>query len=229
MESIPLVELRNKASRITAILSQTYGYPTWREHHPPVDELVLTILSQSTSDTNSFAAFDRLKQRFTSWEEVMAATPEQITETIRSAGLANQKGPRIRDALRFVKDHCGELSLDHLKELSPLKAKEWLRQINGVGYKTASIILLFSLGMPAYPVDTHVHRVMRRLGVVPPGMNADKTHFLLEEIIPPEDYYASHLQVIQHGREVCLARHPRCDRCPLRVECPYPDRRRDDS
>lgn len=220
--------LREKYERIAAILQDTYGHPEWRPHHPPVDELVLTILSQATSDANSFGAFHSLKERYATWQEVMGAPVEAVKEAIHSAGLSNQKAPRIQAALHFVFDQVGDLSLEHLRELTPLEAKEWLKQINGVGYKTASIILLFALGMPAYPVDTHVHRVTKRLGLVPEKMNADKAHFLLEEIVPVSEYYASHLQFIQHGREVCHARNPRCEGCPLRGECLfYRDRLRD--
>jgi endonuclease-3 len=213
--------LKNKQQRIAARLAEQYGYPTWRQHLPPVDELVSTILSQSTSDTNRDRGFDALKARYPSWEAVRDAPNAEVIETIRPAGLANQKGPRIQAALRTLTEKAGRITLDHLDDMSIDDAKAWLTSINGVGPKTAAIILCFAFGRPAFPVDTHVHRVTGRLGLIGPKVTAEQAHPILEEIVPPEDYYAFHLQVIQHGREICHARSPECVRCVLQTECDY--------
>ena len=212
---------RRQYSRIAEILEDTYGYPTWRQPQPPVDELVSTILSQNTSDTNRDMAFDSLTRRYDSWEAVRDAPPEDVILAIRSAGLANQKGPRIQAALRTITAARGEITLDFLTEMSVDEAKAWLTQIKGIGPKTAAIILLFAFHKPAFPVDTHVHRVSKRLGLIDAKTSAEDAHVELEAIIPPDDYYAAHLNIIRHGREICHARRPACERCPLTVYCEY--------
>lgn len=216
-----LSTLKAKYHRIAAILKEMYGYPQWREHLPPVDELVSTILSQNTSDTNRDVAFNRLKERFDSWEDVRDANPEAVVEAIRPAGLANQKAPRIQNALQHLTETQGRITLEHLRDMPIDEAKDWLTAIHGIGPKTAAIILLFSMNKPAFPVDTHVHRVTGRLGLIGPKTSAEKAHDELEKIVPPEDFYPFHLQVIQHGREVCHARNPKCEICPLQQECVY--------
>lgn len=202
-------------------LLDVYGQPQWRPHLDPISELVSTILSQNTSDVNRDRAFDRLRTRFATWEMVREAPEEAIEEAIRPAGLARLKAPRIKQALEYITREQGELSLDFLEDLPVEEAKEWLTQIKGIGPKTAAIILLFSLGMPAFPVDTHVHRVTRRLGLIGPKVSAEKAHRLLEDLLPEDTYYAFHLNVIRHGREICHARNPKCEICPLRNRCDY--------
>jgi endonuclease-3 len=213
--------MRKLYDRIAALLEDAYGYPTWRQHLPPVDELVSTILSQSTSDSNRDMAFDSLRSRFLSWEAVRDAAPEDVIETIRSAGLANQKGPRIQSALSFLTETQGEITLDFLGGMDVDAAKEWLMQIKGIGPKTAAIILLFAFNRPAFPVDTHVHRVTQRLGLIQPKTDAERAHVELEAIIPPAEYYPAHLNIIRHGRQICHARNPRCEACPLTACCDY--------
>jgi endonuclease-3 len=213
--------LEEKYKRIAALLREEYGYPEWRQHHPPVEELVSTILSQNTSDTNRDRALDSLMTRFPTWEEVRDAEPEAVIEAIRSAGLANQKGPRIQGALRYLTETQGRITLDHLIDMPIEEAKAWLTDIHGIGPKTAAIILLFAMNKPAFPVDTHVHRVTRRLGLIGQKTSAEKAHEEMEQIVPPEDFYAFHLQVIQHGRTVCHARAPKCGICVVQDECDY--------
>jgi endonuclease-3 len=213
--------LRDKYEAIHLQLVETYGEPTWRPHLPPVDELVNTILSQSTSDTNRDYAFAALRERFPDWESVIAAPEEEVREAIRPAGLANQKAPRIQKALREILHHQGELSLEFLREMPLEAAEKWLTDIKGVGPKTAAIVLLFAFGRPAFPVDTHVHRVTRRLGLIGPKVSAEKAHNLLREIGQPETFYAFHLNIIRHGRQVCHARNPKCSVCPLSELCLY--------
>lgn len=213
-----------KYDRVFEKLQEHYGRPQWRQHLEPVDELVSTILSQSTSDTNRDKGFHALKERYPDWESVMNAPTDEVIETIRSSGLANQKGPRIQGALRFVKEQQGSITLDFLEELPLPEAKDWLTQIKGVGPKTAAIILLFAFGRPAFPVDTHVFRVSGRLGLIEPGTSANKAHDVLEEIGDPDTFYAMHLNLISHGREICVARTPKCEICFLQEECDaYPD------
>lgn len=214
--------LRRKQYRqIAELLEDLYGYPRWRQHLPPVDELVSTILSQNTSDTNRDMAFESLRKGFPTWEAVRDAPVDDVIEAIRSAGLANQKGPRIQDALQYVTETQGEISLDFLADLEVDEAKEWLTQIKGIGPKTAAIILLFAFNKPAFPVDTHVHRVTKRLGLIDPKTSAERAHVELEAIIPPEDYYPAHLNIIRHGRQICHARRPNCEECPLTDYCDY--------
>jgi endonuclease-3 len=186
-----------------------------------VDALIATILSQATSDVNSSRAFQALKRKFPDWESVMDVPPEQVVQAIRSAGLANQKGPRIQAALGHIYQERGELSLDFLAKLPLQEARAWLTKIVGVGPKTAAIILLFVFGRPAFPVDTHVHRVASRLGLIGPRVSAEKAHDILEAIGEPATFYPMHINLIRHGREICLARIPHCALCPLKDYCAY--------
>ncbi len=202
-------------------LHDFFGAIDWRPSLTPIDELVSTILSQSTTDLNRDRAFERLKARFGSWEAVRGGNVAEIEAAIRVAGLSNQKAPRIKAALQFITDERGELNLDFLRQMSVDAARNWLTQMHGVGIKTASIILLFSLGMPAFPVDTHVHRTTGRLGLIPPQTSAKKAHYILETVLPPETYLEAHLNLIRLGREICRARRPDCVACPLQDVCEY--------
>jgi endonuclease-3 len=217
----PHIHLRSKALAIHQRLMEIYGRPQWRSHLDPISQVVSTIISQNTSDVNRDRAFERLRARFASWEVVRDAPVEAIEEAIRPAGLAQQKAPRIKGALQFITQERGELSLDFLKDLPVDEAKAWLTQVKGIGPKTAAIILLFSLGMPAFPVDTHVHRVTQRLGLIGPKISAEQAHVILEDLLPAAIYYPFHLNVIRHGREICHARNPQCEICPLQTLCDY--------
>ena len=198
-----------------------YGEPIWRDPLPAMDELVSTILSQNTNDTNRDRAFNALRRAFPDWQTVRDAPTQTVIDAIRPAGLANQKGPRIQEVLRQITALRGELNLDFLADLPVEEARSWLTQFKGVGPKTAAIVLLFSLGRPAFPVDTHIHRVTGRLGVRPEKMSADESHPYLEGLFPPESYYAAHLNIIRLGREICQARKPNCLVCPLSSFCAY--------
>jgi endonuclease-3 len=212
-----------RAHEIAALLHQSYGPRPWRRHLPPVDELVATILSQHTSDINTDRAFASLKARFPTWPEVIAAPTGEVVEAIRSGGLANQKGPRIQQVLASILAEYGTFDLDSLADLPVREARARLTAINGVGPKTASCVLLFSLGMPALPVDTHVHRVTRRLGLIDDKLSADRAHEELESLLQGDrdQTYAFHMHLIGHGRTVCTARRPYCDRCALASRCDY--------
>jgi endonuclease-3 len=190
---------------------------------PPVDELVATILSQHTSDKNTQRAFASLRAAFPTWQSVIDASTPAIADAIRSGGLANQKAPRIQAVLRSVLEQYGSFDLDRLASLPLGQARSALTELHGVGPKTASCVLLFSLGMPAIPVDTHVHRVTGRLGLIGPKTTADQAHAVLEAQLDGDRdrSYAFHMHLIRHGRTVCLARRPRCEACSLRSVCHY--------
>jgi len=213
--------LKRKYQAVSAGLTEFYGYPRWRPSLPPLDELIDCILSQSTNDRNRDLAFQRLKTTFPDWDAVMNAPTEAVVEAIKPAGLANQKAPRIQAVLRRIREERGELNIDFLADLPLEEARAWLMQLDGVGPKTAAIVLCFAFGRPAFPVDTHVHRVSIRLGFIPPGTSADKAHPAMEAIVPGEDHYAFHLNLIRLGREICQARQPRCAMCPLQAHCNY--------
>ena len=211
----------DKALEVHRRLVQVLGEPPRHRHLDPVSELVCTIISQNTNDNLRDQAYNTLRQRFPTWEEVRDAPVGQVIDAIKIAGLGQTKAPRMQQALRRITAERGKLELDFLREMRVEDAKAWLTAMNGIGPKTAAIILLFSLGMPAFPVDTHVHRVSRRLGLIPLKASREKAHELLEALLPPETYYAFHLNLIRHGREVCAARKPRCEMCTLRDVCEY--------
>lgn len=209
------------AHKVHQMLLDHFGPVDWRPSLAPVDELVSTILSQSTTDLNRDRGYNRLKERFGTWEAVRDGEVSDIEAAIRVAGLSRQKAPRIKAALETITEARGELTLDFLTEMPVEEARAWLTQMHGVGVKTASIILLFSLGMPAFPVDTHVLRTSTRLGLIPPKTSAEKAHPILEAALPPETYLDAHLNLIRLGREICKARNPQCQKCPLRDRCAY--------
>lgn len=214
---------REHAARIYHLLREHYGSPDWRPSFAPMDELVLTFLSQNTSDLNSGRAFEALKARYPTWQAVLAAPIDELAETIRSGGLSRQKAPRIQAALRRILAERGEFNIDFLAEMPTDQAMRWLVSFDGVGPKTASIVLLFCFGKPAFPVDTHVGRVTRRLGLASPKDSEVKIKEIWETLAPSEWYYPLHLNLIRHGREVCQARAPRCPACVLREVCNYPN------
>lgn len=217
-----LEEYQSWVSQIRAALIDAFGAPEWREPLPAIDELVSTILSQNTNDTNRDVAFYALKAAFPDWQSVMTAKTEDVIDAIRPAGLANQKGPCIQNALHVIAEHNhGEINLEFLHAMSRDEAREWLISLNGVGPKTAAIVLQFAMGIPAFPVDTHIYRVTGRIGLRPPKMSVEKAHPYLEGRIPEEAYYDLHLNLIRLGREVCGARKWRCYRCPIQDLCEF--------
>ena len=211
----------NRATEIHKKLIEFYGEPTWRNPLPALDELVSTILSQNTNDANRDRAFESLRETFPTWEAVQDAPEGAVIEAIRPAGLANQKGPRLQAILRQITEERGDLDISFLESYTPEDAMQWLLKFKGVGPKTASIVLQFSLGMPAFPVDTHIYRVSGRLGLRPQKMTADQAHDHLAAQFPPEAYFAAHLNIIRLGREICHARKPNCEICPLQNHCDY--------
>lgn len=213
--------LAKRALKIHERLLEFYGEPIWRNPLPAIDELVSTILSQNTNDTNRDRAFNSLHERFGTWEEVRDADLVEVIDAIRPAGLANQKGPRIQQVLRSITEERGNLDLSFLGDLSVDEARSWLMRFNGVGPKTAAIVLCFSLGKNAFPVDTHIYRVTGRIGLRPERMTVEQAHPHLEGLFPAETYYPAHLNIIRLGREICTARRPFCEKCPILDLCDY--------
>ena len=205
---------------IHRILLNAYGDHPWSPDDP-VATLVSTILSQNTNDVNRDRAFQQLEERFADWEQVRDAPLDELIEAIRPAGLGPTKAPRIQEALRRITQERDEISLAFLDELSLDEARSWLLSVPGIGPKTAAIVLLFALGRPAFPVDTHVHRVTRRLGLIPSKTSREKAHELLEEMVSPEIYYPFHINLILHGRSVCHPRNPECGACVLQDHCAF--------
>ncbi len=202
------------------LMTEAYGPFPEEPRLDPIHELTFTILSQHTSDTNSERAFRSLMQRFGSLEAVAAGDVAEIEEAISGGGLAKIKAPRIKEVLGKILELNGSLDLSFLREMPLAEAKAWLRQLPGIGPKSAGIILSFSLGMPAMAIDTHIYRVSQRLGLIGPKVTADKAHDLLEEAVAPEQVYPFHQAFINHGRLVCKAQRPRCDECVVGHGCP---------
>ena len=207
-------------NQIINLLAKEYGPRHWHRHRDPISELVLTILSQNTSDTNTGRAFYSLLAAFDSWEAVAEGDVEHIAQAIKCGGLSRVKAARIKRILQMILKENGGLDLAFLGELSLIQAKAWLEQLPGVGPKTASCVLLFSLGQPALPVDTHLYRVAKRVGVLDSKVSVERAHQILEGLVPAEKIYEFHLNMIEHGRRVCKARNPRCHECVLREDCP---------
>lgn len=229
-------------------LAGIYGRPTWQRRLDPTSELILTILTQNSADTNAEVAFEALRARYPSrgalqahnpgagwggdglpdgvapeWAAVETAPLPELVDTIRPGGLANQKAPRIQATLRHIREERGDYSLEFLAEMSALEGRDWLTAIDGIGKKTASVLLLFSFGLPLMPVDRHVERVALRVGLIGRRVSADDAHDLFLGMLEPDQIYEAHVNLIQHGRKLCHARHPDCAACPLRPRCRFVD------
>ncbi len=214
-------ELHEKVNHIHQRLQDEYGEPEWEPHSDAIATLVNTILSQNTNDHNRDIAYEQLREQYPTWEAVRDAPTDKLIAAIRPAGLAASKGPRIQKALKTISEEQGELTLDFLNDMPLSQARAWLLDLHGVGPKTAAIVLLFAMGRPAFPVDTHIHRVSRRLGLIPDNTSREQAHTLLEDLVPASLYYALHLNIISHGRQVCHARNPECETCILQEFCDY--------
>lgn len=226
VDDLPSFAGENPAQRIERIytrLVEMYGIPPWEPTGDPLGELVATILSQHTSDLNSERAYGSLRTTFPTWEQVRDAPVAAVEAAIRSGGLAQQKAGRIQRILRILTERLdgAALTLDVLDEMPLDDALDWLRGLPGVGPKTAACVMLFALGKPAFPVDTHVWRITKRLGLIAPSATAEHAHGTLLALIPPEWRYTMHIDLIRHGRQTCYARNPACSRCSLTAECRY--------
>jgi len=206
---------------IASRLEELYGPIPWRAHGEPLDVLIKTILSQNTNDLNRDQAYHSLKGRFPTYEEVLEAPEEELAEAIRPGGLHRQKARRIRKILQEILRERGTFDLSFLKDLSMEEALKRLLSYEGVGKKTAGIVLLFSLGRPYFPVDTHIGRITRRLGLVKEGQDP---HEVMNKLVPDRLKYQLHLHLISHGRETCRARRPQCKRCIIEDLCPFPEK-----
>jgi endonuclease-3 len=229
-------------------LASIYGHPAWERRLDPTSELILTILTQNSADTGAEIAFEALRQKYPSggeieehhpgagwggiglppgaapdWAAVELAPLPELVETIWPGGLGNQKAPRIQATLRRIREERGDYSLEFLGDMSALEARDWLTRIDGIGKKTASVLLLFSFGQPLLPIDRHVDRVMRRVGLLPPKVDLEEAHDLVLGLFQPDQMYEAHVNLIQHGRKVCHAQRPDHDACPLRSRCRFVD------
>ena len=229
-------------------LASVYGREAWQRRLDPTSELILTILTQNSADINAEVAFEALRRAYPSnlpaevhnpgsgwggfglstapppdWAAVEFAPIEELTNVIRPGGLANQKAPRLQATLRRIREERGDYSLEFLAAMPALEARAWLTSINGIGKKTASIVLLFCFGMPLFPIDRHVERVARRVGLIPPKATIDDAHDLFLGLLRPDQMYEAHVNLIQHGRKVCHAQRPEHERCPLLERCRYVD------
>jgi endonuclease-3 len=210
-----------KIKHVQADLAQQYGDLEWRPSIDPLSELVLTILSQHTSDINRDRAFEAMKRRFPTWEEVRDAPTPELADAIKPGGLSNVKAPRIQEVLRQIWAERGSFDLSFLPEMPIEEAKAWLGGFKGVGPKTAACVLMFACGLPVLPVDTHVYRVSARLGLIDGRTNAEKAHDVLEAILEPQERYPFHIYMITHGRQVCKAQRPLCELCVVREWCSF--------
>lgn len=215
----PESPIKSRVGQIVRLLEGEYGVPDWQLRSDPVSVLIQTILSQNTSGANSRDAFRSLLASFDNWEAVAGADANAIAHCIRCGGLGRIKAQRIKQALKEIMRQRGQLELNSLSQAPLTDAEDWLQKLPGVGLKTARCVLLFSLGMPALPVDTHILRVNKRLGLISPKASPDEAHRALGELVPPEDVYKFHILVIEHGRRTCQARRPKCHNCVLREIC----------
>ncbi len=212
---------REKTLKTLELLRRRYGPRALHGERDPLDELILTILSQNTSDRNSGRAFRHLKARYQTWDDVVEAERDELTEVIRIGGLANIKAARIQNTLGAILERQGALNVDFLRDMTMHEARTWLTSLPGIGPKTAGCVLCFALNQPAMIVDTHIHRVAKRVGMIGPNVSADLAHDLLEAVVPPDQTYQFHVSVILHGRQVCKAQRPQCEVCPLTEICDY--------
>jgi endonuclease-3 len=229
-------------------LASMHGHPVWERRLDPTSELILTILSQNSADLNAERAFESLRRAFPSsapaerhlpgggwggaglseapppdWLAVETAPLPELVEAIRPGGLAVTKSPRIQATLRVIREARGDHSLEFLGTMPALEARDWLTGIAGIGKKTASVLLLFSFGMPLMPVDRHVERVSHRIGLIPARVPADAAHDYFLAMLSPDQMLEAHVNLIRHGRLICHARRPECERCPVRLRCRYVD------
>jgi endonuclease III len=235
-------------SFVLGSLRTLYGQPVWQRRLNPTSELILTILTQNSADTNAEVAFEMLRRHYPGVGDIQAHNPgagwggvglpdgiapdwgaieyaplPELVDVIRPGGLANQKAPRLQATLRTIREERGDYSLEFLGDLTALEARDWLTKIDGIGKKTASVLLLFSFGLPLMPIDRHVERVVRRVGIIPKKTSVDDAHDLMLGMLEPHQIYEAHVNLIQHGRKICHAQRPEHEACPLRARCRFVD------
>lgn len=212
---------RRRISNITKALEQRFGIPHWNGPSNPLDSLIKTVLSQNTNDLNRDRAYESLRKKYPAWENVMRARAENIARAIRVGGLANQKSERIKAILTWLKKEYGELTLDSICEMDFDQAYERFGHLKGIGVKTLAVVLMFACGKNVFPVDTHVHRLCRRLGLVPVNVTADKTFHLMRDRVPVGKSYSLHMNMLALGRTICHPGNPKCNDCPILKYCPF--------
>ena len=218
--------LQRKASKIAGVLEEYLGRPVLvGKRAKPLDTLIATLLSQNTNDRNSHKAWLNLKKRFPTWEKVDKAPAREIARTIEVGGLKNQKARRIKKILQIVRRDAGDFDLGFLKSRTNEEVIDYLTAMKGVGTKTAACVLVFSLDRDAFPVDTHIHRLCNRLGLVR-AKTADQTYEQMKDLIPPRRAYSFHVNLIRFGRKVCRSQNPLCSECPLYDHCVFPEKER---
>lgn len=210
---------RERVLQIARRLERHYGRLEWASHGDPLDVLILTILSQNTNDQNRDRAYESLKKNFPSYESLVRAPTEKVAEAIKVGGLHQQKAQRIQEILKQIKRERGAYDLSYLKDLSTDEAVRELMRFDGVGKKTAGVVLTFSLHKPYFPVDTHISRITQRLGLV---KKSEDPHDVMNALVPDRLKYQLHLHLIWHGRQTCKARKPQCEQCVIAELCPYP-------
>jgi len=210
----------NLVQQITTQLETAFGIPRWQGPGKPLDSLVLTILSQSTNDRNRDAAYRQLVEQFPDWETLMNAPVELVARAIRTAGLSNQKSVSIQKALRWIYSTFHTFDLAFLCDMEPQQVIDMFLQLKGVGIKTISVVLMVTCGVDIFPVDTHVHRICKRLGLVPEKANAEKTHHLMQPLVPKGKAFSLHINFLKLGRTICKAQKPACRECPISNLCP---------
>ena len=206
--------------KIKKLLDKQYGDIEWRDEMETLDELIFTVLTQNTSDINAEKAFKNLKSRYINWNEIVESTDEKLETIIRIGGLGKQKSIRIKKILKEIYLRTGGYDLSILKDMPFNEVKEWLITLPGVGPKTAAVVMSFALKLPAFPVDTHIHRISKRLGYIDQNTSAEKAHEIMENIILPKDRFNFHILLITHGRKICKPNNPKCYICPLTSYCP---------
>jgi len=210
-----------KVASMVRALEREFGESQLTSRPDPLSCLISTILSQNTNDRNRDKALSRLRERFSTWEAVARASPQEIAEAIKVGGLANQKSQRIKDILQWIEQNQGRLSLDFLCSMDLQQAMETLGRLKGIGLKTISVVLLFACGKEVFPVDTHIARICRRTGLVPPRASAEKIFYHMQVLVPPGKCMSFHLNLIKLGRTICGARKPLCSQCPINNYCDY--------
>ena len=213
-------QTKKRVEMIAESLETFFGLPLQKTRSRPIDNLIMTILSQNTNDRNRDMAYRQLRGSFPTWQDVLAADMKAIETAVRPAGLGKQKSATIKNTLQWILDTHGELDIDFLCDMDPYEAIDMFTTQKGIGVKTIAVVLCFSCNKDIFPVDTHVHRICRRLELVPDKASADKTFWLMQELVPAGKSYSLHLNFLKLGRQICRARRPVCERCPVRSFCP---------
>ncbi len=213
-------KLRDKTRRAERILRRRYGQYEWSGPSDVLDAIVHTILSQNTNDVNSARAFRSLRRKFPTWTKVMKAPIVEVADAIKVGGLWNNKSRWIQGLLRWVKETHGRMSLEHLHTMTPQDVLDEMGHLPGIGVKTVYVTLMFACGQDVFPVDTHVYRVTKRLGLIPERISREEAHNLLGRVVTGNKMYSFHINLIRHGRSICTSRNPKCEKCPLKRLCP---------